>query len=243
MRILKNILFVLWMAGSLLSIRRFGKMIDSCRREGDREKERAAIREVSDYWTPKVLEHYHVVTRVEGIDLIPDGPVLFVSNHQGYGDIFMFLALIKDKQVGFIAKDSLRRIPIFGKWIVRVRSLFLVRNDARSALKVFRQGEEWLKEGFSLVVFPEGTRSRSEEMRHFKKGSLRPAVKAGVPIIPVTISGTWRLFEEKGFVCSGEVKFFVHPAIETKELSKTETAVLSEKVEGIIRDKLNEWNA
>ncbi|MDR2157374.1 MAG: 1-acyl-sn-glycerol-3-phosphate acyltransferase [Clostridiales Family XIII bacterium] len=243
MRILKNISFVFWMILSLLSIRKYGKMIELHRREGDREKERAAIIEVAGYWTPKVLNRYRISVRAEGLEHVPKGPALFVSNHQGYGDIFLFLSVIAGKQLGFVAKDSLRRIPLFGKWVARVRSVFLSRRDARSALAVFKREEEWLREGFSFVVFPEGTRSRGETPGSFKKGSLRPAIKVGVPVVPVSISGTWRLFEEKGFVRPGEAKFCVHPAIETKGLSRTESAELSDRVESIIKTKLSEWNA
>jgi 1-acyl-sn-glycerol-3-phosphate acyltransferase len=245
MRIWKNFLFLVWMVGSLLSISKFGKAIDRYRREGNTDRERETIREVAAYWAPKVLAHFRVVSHAEGLDRVPEGPALFVSNHQGYGDIFMFLAIIpnNNKQVGFIAKESLRRIPMFGKWVMRVRSLFLVRNDPRSAIDVFRRGAEWLGEGFSLVIFPEGTRSRGETMGYFKKGSLRSAVTAGAPIVPVSISGSWRLFEEKGYVRPGEVRFHVHPAIETKDLTKAEKAELSGKVEGIIRSKIEEWNA
>jgi 1-acyl-sn-glycerol-3-phosphate acyltransferase len=147
------------------------------------------------------------------------------------------------KQFGFFAKESLRRIPIFGKWIARVRSLFLMRSDVRSTLEIFKRGEEWLRAGFSFVIYPEGTRSRSERMNRFKKGSLRPAIKAGVPIVPVSIYGTWRLFEEKGYVRKGNVNLCIHPAIETVGLSKAEEAGLSDRVEEIIRSKIDEWNA
>jgi 1-acyl-sn-glycerol-3-phosphate acyltransferase len=243
MRILKNISFLFRIAISLIPIGKFGKMIDAYRREGNHEKERETIRKVAGYWTPKVLAQFHVVTHVEGLEHIPEGAVLFASNHQGYGDIFILLAEVSCKQIGFFAKESLRRIPIFGKWIARVRSLFLARSDLRSTLEVFKQGEEWLKDGFSFVIFPEGTRSRSEQMNRFKKGSLRPAIKAGVPIVPVSINGTWHLFEEKGYVRKGEVNLCIHPAIETSDLSKAEEAGLSDRVEEIIRTKIDEWNA
>jgi 1-acyl-sn-glycerol-3-phosphate acyltransferase len=80
-------------------------------------------------------------------------------------------------------------------------------------------------------------------MAPFKKGSVRLATKTGIPIVPVSIRGTWHLFEEKGYVRGGDVQFHVHPPIATAGLSRAESAGLSDKVEAIIKAKIDEWNA
>ena len=78
-------------------------------------------------------------------------------------------------------------------------------------------------------------------MGEFKKGSLRLATKSGVPVVPVTLNGTYHMYEDMGYVQPGdEIEFYIHPAIETKELSKTEANNLAEKVEEIIKTKLLE---
>jgi 1-acyl-sn-glycerol-3-phosphate acyltransferase len=117
------------------------------------------------------------------------------------------------------------------------------RDDARSTLRAFQEGAEWLRQGFSLVIFPEGTRSRSDTMHAFKKGSLRMATQAGVPIVPVSLSGSWRLFEDKGYPVPWTVRFHVHEPIHTSTLTKEAAAELNERVERIIRAKVDEWNA
>jgi 1-acyl-sn-glycerol-3-phosphate acyltransferase len=117
------------------------------------------------------------------------------------------------------------------------------RDDPRSTLRAFREGEEWLRQGFSLVIFPEGTRSRSDAMGEFKKGSLRMATQTGLPIVPVSLSGSWRLFEEKGYPQPWTVRFHVHAPILTAGMTKDEIAGLNDRVERTIRAKVDEWNA
>ena len=91
------------------------------------------------------------------------------------------------------------------------------------------------------MIFPEGTRSRSSEIGEFKAGSFKLATKARVPIVPVTIDGGYKTFEETGAMTKGvHIDFMVHPAIETAGLSRQELAGLHEKVEDIVRSGLEE---
>ncbi|MDR3072270.1 MAG: 1-acyl-sn-glycerol-3-phosphate acyltransferase [Clostridiales Family XIII bacterium] len=241
MKMIRNLPFLWWMVRTLTTLISYKKAIRVCREKGDWEGEREAILLASNYWSPRTLKRFGVTVDVEGADRIPEGGVLFVSNHQGYGDIFVFLDVLKHKQTGFIAKDSLMKVPVFGKWMLRIRSLILARGNPREALKIFKEGAQWLKNGFSLVIFPEGHRSRSAQMDPFRKGSIQLATQAGVPVVPVSIMGTWRLFEEKGYVRGGAVKVYIHTPIPTEGLSRKEIGVLSEQVEATIRAKVDEW--
>ena len=98
---------------------------------------------------------------------------------------------------------ALSKIPIFGKWVTRIRGIYIHRGDARASLKTINEGVEYLKQGFSLVIFPEGTRSRSSAMAEFKHGSFKLATKARVPIVPVTLNGGYHTYEETGKVTKG----------------------------------------
>lgn len=243
-KILKNISFGAWMYFNLRHLRPFHYRIKENRDSGDVEKEREQIINSTSTWGRGIMKKYKIKLNVTGIENVPAGPVLFVSNHQGYADIPVFFAAIPEKQFGFVAKTSLGKIPIFGEWIRDIRSIFIERDDARSSLKTMGEGIALLKQGFSLVIFPEGTRSKGNQMGEFKKGSLRLATKPGIPVVPVTLNGTYRVYEELGYVRSGaSIDFYIHPAIETKTLSKLEANNLAERVEEIIKSKLRDLQA
>jgi len=228
---------------TLVPIRRLGRDIDRARAEGDDAREQEGIRLAENDWGPRIFRHYGVRTELSGDLDLPDGGVLFVSNHCGYGDIPLFMDAIRTKQFGFVAKEELSRIPVFNKWIVRVRSLMLARGDTRETLRVFAEGEDMLRRGFSLVIFPEGHRAKGGPMQPFQKGSLRLALRARVPIVPVSLKGSWECFEAHGFPTPGVIRFHVHPAIGTKDVERSEENALADRVEAMIRGKLEEWSS
>jgi 1-acyl-sn-glycerol-3-phosphate acyltransferase len=243
MNVIRSLPFFAWGIGSMAHLSKLKRLIDSARAEGRWADEQEYIRQAQNYWGPGGLGALGGTLEAERLDRIPEGPVLFVSNHQGNADIVVFMAAVTMKQHGFVAKKELESIPYFGKWVPRIRSLMIERGDPRATLRAFREGEEWLRQGFSLVIFPEGTRSRSDEMGSFQKGSLRMATQTGLPIVPVSLSGSWRLFEEKGYPRPWTVRFHVHEPIATEGLSKEEIAGLDDRVEAVIRAKVDEWNA
>jgi len=243
MNIFQAIPFGVFILSTLVPIRKHRREIDRARAEGRDADELEWILKAENFWGPKLFSHWKVsVDRTDDTEL-PPGGVLFVSNHDGYGDIPAFMVAIKDKQFGFVAKEELMKLPIFSKWIVRIRSIMLLRDDPRIALKVFAEGEDMLKRGFSLVIFPEGTRAKGQDMKPFQKGSLRMALRAGVPIVPVATRGSWDCFEGSGYPRPGVVRFHVFPPIETTGLPKSDEGPLSEQIEAMIRVKLEEWEA
>ena len=241
MNIFQTIPFVAFILSTLPPIEKHRREIDRARAEGRDADEQEWIRLAENFWGPRLFTHWGVrLERTDDTEL-PPGGVLFVSNHDGYGDIPGFMHAIRDKQFGFVAKEELAKLPIFAKWIVRIRSIMLLRDDPRVAVKVFAEGEDMLKRGFSLVIFPEGTRAKGQGLRPFAKGSLRMALRTGTPIVPVATQGSWECFEGSGYPCPGLVRFHVFPHIETAGFAKSEEGALSERVEALIRTKLEEW--
>jgi 1-acyl-sn-glycerol-3-phosphate acyltransferase len=133
-------------------------------------------------------------TRIEMEPLpeLPSGPLIFASNHESAIDIWVLLARLP-RSIRFVAKQELFRIPVFG-WYLRLGGHVPVDrfNHAR-AVESLRHAAELVRAGTSLIVFPEGTRSFDGRILPFKKGPFVVAKEAGVPVVPVAISGTGRI--------------------------------------------------
>lgn len=241
MKIFANIPGAWKLVRCLKYLKKNKQMIQQTREAGDFEEERKWILKSSSSWGPYVLKTFGSTLSLKGIENLPDkGPVVFVGNHQGYADIFTYCAAFRKFQFGFVAKKELSRIPFYGKWIERIRSVFIEREDPRASLEAINRGVEYIKNGFSLVIFPEGTRSKGPVPAPFQKGAIKLATKPGVPIIPVSIDGTYKMFEEGGVLKAADIKMIVHEPIETKGLSRKEEKELSEKVEKIVVDGIKE---
>lgn len=240
MKIFSNIPGAIKLIDCLKYLKAYKIGIEEAKAEGNAEKEREFILKATSTWGPMVLDRFGSKLNIQGMENLPDkGPVVFVGNHQGYADIFAYCAAFQKFQFGFVAKDNLSKIPLYGEWIRRIGSVFIERDDARASLQAIKEGIKKIESGYSLVIFPEGTRSKGKDPGEFKKGSLKLATKPGVPIIPVTINGSYRMFEEKGYLKGTNIDMIVHPLIETKEMSRQDEKELTEKVEKIIVDGLH----
>ncbi len=137
---------------------------------------------------------------VRGLENIPsEGGVLFVSNHRGFFDIHAGYGYTP-KTFGFVAKKEMQSYPLLSNWMTLGNCLFLDRHNLKSGLKTILEGIEKLKQGTSVWICPEGTRSKSEdilELKEFHEGSFKMAEKADVPVIPVAITGTAEMFEKQ----------------------------------------------
>jgi 1-acyl-sn-glycerol-3-phosphate acyltransferase len=120
---------------------------------------------------------------------LPDGPLIFASNHESALDIWVLLARVP-RSIRFVAKEELFRIPIFGAYMRLGGHIPVDRKNHVRAVESLRRAGEAVRAGTSLIVFPEGTRSRDGRVQPFKKGPFVVAMEAGVPVIPVAISGT-----------------------------------------------------
>ena len=131
-----------------------------------------------------------VKLRVTGLEKVPvEGPVIFMSNHQGNFDILALCSGIP-RQFAWIAKEELFAIPVFGHSMRRGGYIPLDRSDGRSAMRSIEAAAALIRSGRSVVIFPEGTRTADGALLPFKKGGFLLAAKAGVPIVPLTINGS-----------------------------------------------------
>ena len=218
------------------------KEIAAARQAGDFEKERELIAHWTALWVDNVIDLFDLTVNISGRENVPkDGPCVFISNHEGYGDIVVLFKALEGRQIGFIAKDALEKVPYFGNWIRAIRGVFIKRGNTREALKSIQAGVDTLKDGVSLVIFPEGTRSRGPRMGEFKAGSFKLATKAKVPIVPITINGSYDLFETRSIITGGAViDVVIHPAIDTASLDRHQIANITHEVDNTIRTTLTQ---
>lgn len=136
---------------------------------------------------------------VIGEGLVPtDEPVLYIGNHRSYFDIVLSYARCP-RVTGYIAKDSMLKIPLLSTWMRRLNCLFINREDIKESLKTILAGIENVKNGISMCIYPEGTRAQGTDeldMLPFKEGSLKIAEKTGCKIVPMAMTGSADIFEK-----------------------------------------------
>ncbi|MGL4991319.1 MAG: lysophospholipid acyltransferase family protein [Sarcina sp.] len=197
------------------------------------------VHEVSSKWAKSFVKASGATVNVYGEENVPkDGPVLFVSNHQSNFDIPILMSYI-DKPKGFIAKKELENILTISEWMRFMGCIFMDRSNLRKSASAIIDGIKTLKSGQSLVIFPEGTRSKGGPISEFKAGSFKLATKSKVPIIPVTIDGSYKLMEANNNKIKADiVNIYIHKPIYTTNLTKEDDINLPKKVQDIIASKL-----
>lgn len=175
---------------------------------------------------------------VIGKENIPEnGAVVFIGNHQSYLDIPVMLGYA-GKPLAFISKVEVLKVPVLSDWMKLMQCVFMVRESPRQSVQAMSTAVENVKKGYSMMIFPEGHRSRSDEMKEFHPGSFKLAFRSEVPIVPVTIDGTWHLFEEHKRPGAAPVTLTFHEPIPTAGLTREQQAEIPGKVYDIIKADL-----
>ncbi|MBK5251868.1 MAG: 1-acyl-sn-glycerol-3-phosphate acyltransferase [Peptostreptococcaceae bacterium] len=195
---------------------------------------------VSRIWGKSVIGISGSKVEIVGLENIPkEGPVLFISNHQSNFDIPVLLGYL-DSSVGFLAKEEIRKIPILGRWMRYLNSVFMDRSNPRDSLKAIGRAAKTVADGHPMCVFPEGTRSGSENIGEFKAGAFKIYTKSKAAVLPVAIDGTWRMQGRDTLrVKPASVKVSVLKPVDFGEISLRDTSAISEKVKSEIQNELN----
>jgi len=182
-------------------------------------------------WGKSALLANHVKVRMDGLEeLNGKGPYIFMSNHQGSYDIFALLAHLPF-QFKWLAKKELFSIPFFGWTMAAAGYISIDREGTRETVKALNEAAEKIREGMSVVIFPEGSRSPDGSIQPFKKGGFTLAIKSGVPIVPIAITGSRDIMpKDKLTAASGEIRIRMSPPIEIKDYSLKDRKSLMEKV-------------
>lgn len=193
-------------------------------------------------WGLKVIGFISgVKLEVNGLDNIPDDQaVLFVGNHISFFDIIVTYPLMK-RPTGYIAKKEIKKVPFLSWWMYFVNCIFLDRKDPRQGLKSVLEASEKIKNGTSIFLFPEGTRSKDGKLAEFKDGGFKIATKAKAPIIPIGIQGTSDILENHfPIIKSGKVIVNFGKPVYTSEMSKAEQKSLPDLVREQVKELSNQ---
>ncbi len=172
--------------------------------------------------------------KVQGKENITPGQSYVVAaNHQTGFDIFILYGYL-GIDFKWIMKKELRRIPFIGYASEKVGHIFIDRSSPRAALNTLQEAKRKLEGGASVVIFPEGTRSKGPQMHPFKRGAFKLAFELDLPILPVTIVDSWRIKREGFFnIMPGKAALIVHPPINIRDY-KERPGQLSEVTQQII---------
>ena len=191
---------------------------------------------ITRIWGRTILRVAGVRTTLDLRSPLPQGPVVFVSNHVSAIDIpILFATLPRSFRIVF--KRSLLYVPIMGQFLAAGRHVPIDRSRAFQAKRSLERAARRIHDGVSVALFPEGTRSGSGLMGSFKRGSFKLASDAGVPVVPVSLVGVRRVMRDDGIV-PGVVEVRIHEAIETDGASSTEAhEALAVRAASVIRNE------
>ena len=179
-----------------------------------------------------------VTVTVIGEENVPkDEAVLYVGNHRSYFDVVLTYMRVP-RPTGYVAKTEMLRYPLLVNWMKNLYCTFLDRKDLKQGLQLILKNIEYLKQGISVCVFPEGTRNRTGEiLLPFHDGSLKMAEKSGAPIVPMTLNNTGHIFEEHiPLIKKTHVVIEYGKPIYMKDMTREEKKAVSGQIQQILRE-------
>ncbi|HBW14461.1 MAG TPA: 1-acyl-sn-glycerol-3-phosphate acyltransferase [Proteiniclasticum sp.] len=199
--------------------------------------------------TGELIKYSKMNLTVDGLENIPDEPVVFMGNHQSYIDIYVtvnaLIQKIKSRHLTLIGKKEILNMPIIGRLGTEMDVLYLDRENAREGLKTILEAIRRIKEEqHDVLIYPEGTRSKSRKMNDFHKGSFKIAQKSGAAIVPMVVNDAYKVFEETYRVrphVPVHLRFL--PPIYLRELDPEDEKNIDEILAARIQNELDSWNS
>jgi 1-acyl-sn-glycerol-3-phosphate acyltransferase len=199
-------------------------------------------KEIKDWLNPMVnMAGVNFV--VSGQEKIPKGgKVIYTPNHAGAFDIPAIVLTAPDSPI-FMAKKELGQVPFLKNWMDAVDSVFVDRKNKTSAHSSLENAIKAVRDGRSLVIFPEGTRSKDGKLGEFRGGAMKVAMETGATVVPVLIEGTRACLEETGNVTAGTVYVTYLDPIVTTGLTKDDFFKMPAQIRAILLNERNRQRA
>ena len=193
------------------------------------------IHKMANLWAKILLLISNTKVEVIGRENILKGkPQIFMANHQSDFDILIALAHIPG-QFRWIAKKELFHIPVFGAAMKNAGYIEIDRQNHEKAMQSLDEAALRIREGKSVMSFPEGTRSNNGEIKDFKQGIFHLAIKSGVPIVPVSIVGSGQIMPKRSLkITPGKVKLVIDKPVDVKSYTVENRHELIDKVRKVI---------
>ena len=183
-------------------------------------------------WARLIVVTTGVRVEVRGTLPVTGASYVFASNHQSIYDIPVIFWTLPH-QMRIIAKASLGSIPFLG-WHLRMAGHLLVDRDKPGAA-VFKKMQRMISQGASLIIFPEGTRSRDGRVGRFKGGVFLLAIESGLAIVPISVSGTRHIMlKGRLMTCPGHVVLTVHEPVSTEGMTREDARALAARVQAVV---------
>lgn len=214
--------FLTTLATLLVATPVIGTLVTLASYLGARPKPGNFLQNAPRWWAQALLRAAGVRVVIHGEEQMRTGePRIFVSNHVSWFDVLALASILP--RYSFVAKAELFSVPIFGRGALAVGTIPIERENRKAAFESYKVAAERIREGASVVVYPEGTRGKSYALRPFKKGPFVLAVAAGVPIVPTIIHGSIEVLRRGSFwVRAGTIHVHFLEPIPTAGLTYTD---------------------
>ena len=205
---------------------------------GQRKTAKRGIFLITSRWARFTLFTAGIKLSVTGQENIPPSHTGFVvaSNHQGNFDIPVFVACLPFSP-GFVAKKELLKLPFISNWMKILECVSIDRDNPRESREVISKRIND-REKNPIFLFPEGTRSKGPQMGAFKKGTLKLLFQDRSDVLPVTLDGSYKLFEKQGNIRGGKVNIYFHPVMKTSNYKPEDFELFNSDLQKIISQPL-----
>lgn len=191
------------------------------------------------WWSRLICYFLFIRVKVTGVEKLKiTDSYIVAANHQSIFDVFVMYGWLPNI-FKWIMKAELRKIPLVGKACESAGHIFIDRSNPIAAQKSLKRAEKQLINGISVVIFPEGTRTKTGSMSRFKKGAFRIATDLSLPIVPVTIKGSFECLPRNTmYVSPGVIEMIFHNPIDVKLYNIEQTHRLIQDTWNVINEDL-----